>query len=130
MKNLLFFCCISFFSAAQHLEIGPLTRNFHLLEKKAQLKSGSQSIDSTFIYLSDTLSLPIFDEFSSNKFQEYTAQFNDPGVTNQLFYRLLDPNTLQPFPSSSTIQISLRKNPLLNAMFCYICDGLVFAQHQ
>ena len=101
MKNLLFFCCISFFSAAQHLEIGPLTRNFHLLEKKAQLKSGSQSIDSTFIYLSDTLSLPIFDEFSSNKFQEYTAQFNDPGVTNQLFYRLLDPITLQPFPSSA-----------------------------
>lgn len=102
MKSFFFFCFVSFVSVAQNLEIGPITRNLALVNKHTQLKSGSQSIDSTFIYISDTLPLPIFDEFSSNKFQAYSAQFNDPGVTNQVFFRLLNPATLQPFPPTST----------------------------
>jgi len=83
------------------MEMGPITRNFLLNDKVPQLKSGLITIDSTFIYVSDTLSLPLFDDFSGNKFQAYSAQFNDPGVTNQLYYRLLDPATLIPFSASS-----------------------------
>lgn len=79
---------------SQTMEIGPVTQNFQLKGSKAVLKSSAHSIDSSFFYTSDTLSLPFFDEFSTDKFQKYSAQFNDPGVSSALYYRLLDPNTL------------------------------------
>ena len=41
----------------------------------------SVSIDSTFIFASDTLSLPVFDDFSTNKFQVFQGVFNAPGNT-------------------------------------------------
>jgi hypothetical protein len=97
MKRFLLICLISASSFAQQLELGPIMRNVHLSPKADILKSGNTGVDSTFIYVSDTLSLPFFDDFSSNKFQQYSAQYNDPGVTSQLYYRLLDPATLTPF---------------------------------
>ena len=48
----------------------------------------SNTFDSTFIYTLDTLNLPIFDEFSTDKFQKYNAGFSDPGVTSILVYHL------------------------------------------
>lgn len=53
------------------------------------LKS-TTSIDSTFIYSFDTLALPLFDDFSSSKFQQKNAQPGDPNVTEQVFFRLTD----------------------------------------
>ena len=50
----------------------------------------SNTFDSTFIYTLDTLNLPIFDEFSTDKFQKYNAGFSDPGVTSILVYHLHD----------------------------------------
>ena len=59
-------------------------------KSQSQLKS-SGSIDSTFIYtIQIRLHLPFFDEFSKNKFQQYPDDFTAPGVTNQLYYYLLD----------------------------------------
>jgi hypothetical protein len=87
---------------SQGFEMGPVTLNFGLATEKQQLKSAVNSIDSTFSYTSDTLDLPFFDEFSTNKFQKYAAQFNDPGVTSALYFKLLDPNTLIPFSSGQT----------------------------
>ena len=50
----------------------------------------SNTFDSTFIYTLDTLNLPIFDEFSTDKFQKYNVDFSDPGATSILVYHLHD----------------------------------------
>ena len=59
---------------AQHGEgIEYITANPALIQKDATMKlskSNSDTFDSTFIYLSDTLYLPLFDDFSSNKYQD------------------------------------------------------------
>ena len=102
MKLFLIFCLFTITSFAQQMEVGPITRNVHLPEKPSILKSGNGNIDSTFIYVSDTLNLPFYDDFSSNKFQVYTAQFNDPGVTSQLYYHLLNSATMLPFSSTAS----------------------------
>jgi hypothetical protein len=102
MKLFLIFCLFTITSFAQQMEVGPITRNVHLPEKPSILKSGNGNIDSTFIYVSDTLNLPFYDEFSTNKFQVYAAQFNDPGVTSQLYFHLLNSATMLPFSPSAS----------------------------
>ena len=99
MKLFLIFCLLTITSFAQQMEMGPITRDVNLPEKPSVLKSGNGNIDSTFVYVSDTLNLPFYDDFSTNKFQAYAAQFNDPGVTSQLYYQLLDPITMLPYGS-------------------------------
>lgn len=64
--------------------------------KKPEASLKSLSFDSTFVFSSDTLNLPVFDDFSSNKFQVFQGSFTAPGVTNQTFYRLLDVSTNLP----------------------------------
>jgi len=81
------------------METGPITRNYGI-KTKGVLKS-HQSLDSSFVFSTDTISLPFFDDFSTNKFQSYIADFNTPGTTNQLFYQILDPITLTPYPSGT-----------------------------
>lgn len=122
-KFVLFFVLILSFSQlfAQGEEIGPLTGNPDLLVKNAGLglKSGP-TFDSTFIYLTDTLSLPFFDEFSSNKFQEYDADFSDPGVTFDKKYLLLDNVTSDPLSNDQffTLQPTFRRTyDLITATF-------------
>ena len=70
----LFLCLLIFWpfynSFSQNESISPLINNPHipfLANKK--LEKNSTSFDSTFIFIYDTLSLPFFDEFSSNKIQ-------------------------------------------------------------
>jgi len=122
-KFVLFFVWILSFSQlyAQGEEIGPLTGNPDLVVKNSGLgfKSGP-TFDSTFIYLTDTLSLPFFDEFSSNKFQEYAADFSDPGVTFDKKYRLLDNVTSDPLSNDQffTLQPTFRRTyDLITATF-------------
>ncbi|MES2589814.1 MAG: T9SS type A sorting domain-containing protein [Bacteroidota bacterium] len=55
-----------------------------------QAKRSDCSIDSTFIYTSDTLSLPFLDEFSKNHFQKYDADFLNPTVSFEKYYKLTD----------------------------------------
>jgi len=64
--------------------------------KKPEASLKSLSFDSTFVFSSDTLNLPVFDDFSTNKFQVFQGSFTAPGVTNQTFYRLLDVSTNLP----------------------------------
>ena len=75
-------------------EIGPLTSNPDLYSGKIKelsaVKSNPGTFDSTFIYFSDTLSLPFFDEFSRNHFETYSANYSDPGVTSDKKYRILE----------------------------------------
>jgi hypothetical protein len=98
MKSLIYFSFfLNVFAFSQSLEIGPLTRNFDI-KNKGFVKS-INSLDSTFVFATDTISLPFFDDFSTNKFQNYTSDFNAPGLTSLLYYQLLDPVTLIPYPS-------------------------------
>ncbi|MDR0802401.1 T9SS type A sorting domain-containing protein [Fluviicola sp.] len=57
--------------------------------KPLHLKA-TASVDSTFIYSFDTLTLPFLDEFSHSRFSLMNSQPGDPGVTEQKFYYLTD----------------------------------------
>ncbi|MCR9172278.1 MAG: T9SS type A sorting domain-containing protein [bacterium] len=105
MKYIVIICCLilATLSFAQPGEdVGPLTGNPVLLAKSKQqtaLAKSSHTFDSTFIYISDTIDLPVFDDFSSDKFQKYIEDYNAPGVTSVLEYRLLDLSS-QPLPNN------------------------------
>jgi len=100
MKSFLYsLIFLNAFAFTQNMETGPITRNYGI-KTKGVLKS-HQSLDSSFVFSTDTISLPFFDDFSTNKFQSYIADFNTPGTTNQLFYQILDPITLTPYPSGT-----------------------------
>ena len=74
-------------------EVGPLTRNpllFSNGESTDLQKANPGTFDSTFIYISDTLELPFFDDFSSNHFQQYSINYGAAGVTSDKKYQILD----------------------------------------
>lgn len=73
-------------------EVGPLTGNPALQANapKHVLKANAGTFDSTIIYTQDTVDLPVFDDFSSNKFQDYHDNPLLPGLTSVLVYRVLD----------------------------------------
>ena len=81
---------------------GPIMQNADLFGKKINnQKALANSFDSTFVYITDTLSLPFFDEFSRNNFQKYDADYTSANVTEQLFHRMLDETTEDPLPPNS-----------------------------
>ena len=97
----IFFFFFAFSGFTQYESIGPLTSNPDIARNQMEhsmVKSNS-TFDSTFIYISDTLQLPFLDEFSSNKFQQYTPDFTDPSLTFDKKYRLLDDQTSVPLPT-------------------------------
>lgn len=73
---------------AQGISLGEISQNLKLLP--FNIKKDLHTFDSTFQYAVDTLNLPFFDDFSSNKFQKYVPDYAAPGLTSQLFYRLKD----------------------------------------
>lgn len=84
---------ISTAAFAQHGEgVEPMAGNPALMKnsKNVEAKVNAGTFDSTFIYLPDTIQLPLFDDFSTNKYQTYSANYTDPGVTSDKKYRLLD----------------------------------------
>ena len=88
--------CFSF--EAQNLEMAPLASNPHILVNHA-LKS--TSIDSTFIYFTDTINLPFFDNFTVNKIQEYTPDYSNPSTTSELYYLIVDQATGLAIPNEN-----------------------------
>ena len=101
------FVCASFFS--QGISIGESNQNLKLTP--VQIKKDLNSIDSSFIYFVDTLALPFFDDFSSNKFQEYTPNYSAPGISSQVYYRLKDASTNAVISSNAsyTNQVTFRR---------------------
>lgn len=83
--------------------IATITTNPDLFGKtiKYQQKSTSATFDSTFVYFTDTISLPFFDDFSKNNFQTYDAGFSGPNVSEALFHRMLDVVSEVPLPPTS-----------------------------
>lgn len=92
LLSFIFFCVSTSFLSAQDEEAVPLSGNPQLMSnfQNEISKVNTGTFDSTFIYSLDTLSLPIFDDFSTDKFQKFNAQFTDPGVTFDKVYHLLD----------------------------------------
>jgi hypothetical protein len=85
--------------------VSPLTANPDLFgkEREIETKALQNSFDSTFVYNTDTITLPFFDDFSRNKFQQYNADFVDANITEQLFHRILDENTSLPLASDTKL---------------------------
>lgn len=127
----LFICLNSLISLSQYESIGPI------YGVPLQTKSKRTcSFDSTFFYNTDTLNIPIFDEFSKDHFQKYTEDYNNPTLIPEKYYQLLSidgeiiPNnqkfTSQPTfkrrVNSATLEITeelLPKDTLLVADLCY-----------
>lgn len=83
---------------------GPIMQNADLFGKKStknNTKALENSFDSTFVYVTDTVPLPFFDEFSQNNFQKYDADYTDGNISEQLFHRMLDEDTEDPLPPNS-----------------------------
>ncbi len=101
------FICTCFFS--QEISLGESSQNLKLLP--LTIKKDLNSIDSSFIYFVDTLALPFFDDFSSNKFQEYTPNYSAPGISSQVYYRLKDASTNAVISSNAsyTNQVTFRR---------------------
>ena len=75
------------------IELGPLTQ-IHFQNSSQSLKTGT--IDSSFIYSTDTISIPFFDDFTTNKIQQYSPDFSNPLVTSDLYYYMIDQATAMP----------------------------------
>ena len=97
------------FLFSQGISIGESSQNLKLTP--IQIKKDLNSIDSSFIYFVDTLALPFFDDFSSNKFQEYNPNYSAPGISSQLYYRLKDASTNAIISSNAsyTNQVTFRR---------------------
>lgn len=123
--RLLFLAIISTsFSFSQALEFGPMTSNPSIsFNEKTLLKTGSNSIDSTFIFSTDTLSLPFYDEFSANKFQKYLGDFSANGVTSILYYRLIDPLSSLPLSASTSLTNQQTFNRIYDASTSTFIDN-------
>ena len=123
--RLLFLAIISAsFSFSQGLELGPMTSNSSIrFNKKSFLKTDPNSIDSTFIFSTDTLSLPFYDEFSSNKFQKYQGDFSANGLTSILYYRLIDPLSSLPLSASTILTNQQTFNRIYDASTSTFVDN-------
>jgi hypothetical protein len=91
--------------------------------KKSFLKTDPNSIDSTFIFSTDTLSLPFYDEFSSNKFQKYQGDFSANGLTSILYYRLIDPLSSLPLSASTILTNQQTFNRIYDASTSTFIDN-------
>ena len=90
MKNFfsLSFFLIPFFLISQE-SLQPLRTNMSLFDIPSSKRT--QSIENfDFIYLTDTLSLPLIDDFSTNKFKVYKTDTSGPNISdsswNYLFF--------------------------------------------
>jgi Secretion system C-terminal sorting domain len=88
-----FFIFVFSLQAQTNEKLSPLQVNVEL--QKNQLRS----FPGIFVYEIDTITLPLVDDFSTNKFRQYNAQPGDANVTTQLYYLLL--NGAVPFPAGT-----------------------------
>jgi hypothetical protein len=106
--GIIFCACSTFFVFSQE-ELNPIIS--HIPVQGEILKTrDANSFDSTFMYTSDTLTLPFFDDFSQNHFQLYADDFDDPTLSSEKYYKLLDLSD-NPLPVTAryTAQQTIRK---------------------
>ncbi len=121
MKSLLFFF-LGFtsiiYGQVEH-ESSLLTNPSLQKDNQRLAQKSSITFDSTFIYITDTIVLPFFDDFSKNKFQKYNANFTDAGVSSQEFFALLDGSNIPLIAGSkfSTVPTYRRYVDVANSSF-------------
>jgi hypothetical protein len=85
--TLLLLFCVGFTYAQQPGEkVSDLKYNAQLSWQAAV----QRSLDQTYIYAVDTISLPFIDEFSTDKFKKYNSSPTDGNVSDTLFIALYD----------------------------------------
>jgi hypothetical protein len=99
--------------------LNPLTKNPHVkgnnIEKRTK---NTTTFDSTFIYIYDTLNLPFFDEFSTNKIQKYSKNYTDNDVYFDKKYKILKSDNITPYSKDDKFS----SNPTYRKT--YSIDGL------
>lgn len=79
----------------------PLTINPYLSSESNTTKSNND-LDSTFQGFSySNLNLPVWDDFSVNKFVDYDLGYTDPNVTSTEYFQLMDGTNTTPFTSNT-----------------------------
>lgn len=134
MKYILSFSLLITFICVQAQELLiPLTHNPDLYRSKTESKVLSNSFDSTFVYLSDSLTLPLFDDFSRNNFQTYSSSFSQPNLIEEVYYRLLEETSSTPLPSNTELgevkTYRVTVNTLLNTTDTLYFDSIPFQIH-
>ncbi|MFD1553840.1 hypothetical protein DNU06_09370 [Putridiphycobacter roseus] len=74
--------------------LGSLTYNVDIMPA-FKLKAGND-LDSTFLFNYNNLEVPVFDDFSTNKWVKYAAEFNGSNVTSSLYYYLIEVSNSTP----------------------------------
>ena len=115
---LLFFSSLNFLYS-QVEGLNPLTKNPHIEESNLNKKTKkTTTFDSTFIYIYDTLNLPFYDEFCTNKIQKYSQNYTDNDVYFDKKYKLLKSDNVTPFSKNDKFS----SNPTYRKT--YSIDGL------
>lgn len=96
MKNsiLLFLLFVAGMAYGQEV-LSPLKYNASLSSVKEQQKTNS--LNFSFIYLIDTLSLPIIDDFSRDRFKKYDADTSDANVSDTTWFSLVNGGIPEPW---------------------------------
>lgn len=119
MKKIVFvgFLLLCLGVSAQNESIGPVMHKPNSGSENFKTVRASETFDSTFIYASDTLSLPFFDDFSSSHFQQYEDDYSNPTITSEKKYHLLDLTDV-PLPANSryTSQPTFRRTVDMNEL--------------
>jgi hypothetical protein len=101
MKKIILLSLISLSSSlfAQEV-ISPMQVNREIFKAPQLSMSGDNTIDSIIIHVIDTLELPLVDDFSINRFEQYDADYDDAGVTGEWYYHLMnETNTIPQDPT-------------------------------
>jgi len=92
---------------AQEIVI-PLTVNQDLIKPQPLQIKANDCSDSTFkSFTYGTLTLPVWDDFSTDKFVDYNLSYTDPNVSSTLYYHLLDQSNTTPLSASTQLCDSL-----------------------
>ena len=72
----------------------PLRTNYQLIQQNrvASFDRSSPVENNDFIYLTDTIHLPIVDDFSTDKYKKFDADVNDVSVSDSMWYAVFDIN--------------------------------------
>lgn len=89
---------VSLISFSQIEDITFLETNF---SEKKEFKKRTANLDSIFVYTTDTLNLPITDDFSKNHFQQYDKSDVGSNVTKLKVYSVLNSQNQLPLVKSN-----------------------------
>ncbi len=98
-----------FFVSAQEIEI-PLSVNLDLISKNKPVNQTKTNgcVDSTFqSFTYNTLNLPVWDDFSQDKYVNYNLSYTDPNVSSVLYYKIMDQSNTTALPANTMLCDSL-----------------------